>query len=76
MPRRSETESLALRLWRQLYQTYTLLKRSEDEAAGSFGLTTEQYAVLVTLDYFGGGYEGGRYCRLVGTHHQQHEYDS
>jgi MarR family transcriptional regulator for hemolysin len=54
MSQRSETESLALRLWRQLYQTYTLLKRSEDEAAGPFGLTTEQYAVLVTLDYFGG----------------------
>jgi DNA-binding MarR family transcriptional regulator len=54
MPQRSEAESLALRLWRQLYQTYTLLKRSEDEAAGSSGLTTEQYAVLVTLDYFGG----------------------
>jgi DNA-binding MarR family transcriptional regulator len=59
MPRRSETESLALRLWRQLYQTYTLLKRSEDEAAGSFGLTTEQYAVLVTLDYFGGAMKVG-----------------
>jgi DNA-binding MarR family transcriptional regulator len=54
MPQRSEAESLALRLWRQLYQTYTLLKRAEDEAAESFGLTTEQYAVLVTLDYFGG----------------------
>jgi len=54
MPRRSETESLALRVWRELYQTYTLLKRSEDEIAESFGLTTEQYAVLVTLNYFGG----------------------
>jgi MarR family 2-MHQ and catechol resistance regulon transcriptional repressor len=54
MAQRSETESLALRLWRQLYQTYTLLKKAEDEAAGSFGLTTEQYAVLVTLGYFGG----------------------
>jgi DNA-binding MarR family transcriptional regulator len=54
MPQRPEPESLALRLWRQLYQTYTLLKKAEDEAAGSFGLTTEQYAVLVTLDYFGG----------------------
>jgi DNA-binding MarR family transcriptional regulator len=54
MPQRSETESLALRLWRELYQTYTLLKRSQDEAAGSFGLTTEQYGVLATLDYFGG----------------------
>jgi DNA-binding MarR family transcriptional regulator len=59
MPQRSETESLALRLWRQLYQTYALLKRSEDEAAGALGLTTEQYAVLVTLDYFGGSMKVG-----------------
>jgi DNA-binding MarR family transcriptional regulator len=51
---RSEPESLALRVWRELYQTHTLLKRSWDEAAGSFGLTTEQYAVLATLNYFGG----------------------
>jgi len=53
-PRRSESEALALRVWRELYQTYALLKRSSDEAAGSHGLTTEQYAVLSTLDYFGG----------------------
>ena len=54
MSQRSNSESLALRVWRELYQTSTLLKRSWDEAAGSFGLTTEQYAVLATLDYFGG----------------------
>ncbi len=44
----------ALRLWRQVYQTYTLLKKCEDETAEEFGLTEEQYAVLVTVEYFGG----------------------
>jgi DNA-binding MarR family transcriptional regulator len=44
---------LALRLWRQIYQTYTLLKRCEDEKAEEFGLTTEQYAILVSISYIG-----------------------
>jgi DNA-binding MarR family transcriptional regulator len=45
---------LTLRLWRQVYQTYTLLKQCEDQIFEEFGLTTEQYAVLVAIDYFGG----------------------
>jgi MarR family transcriptional regulator, organic hydroperoxide resistance regulator len=46
-------EELGLRLWRQLYQTYTLLKRCEDEIYEAHGLTTEQYAVLVSIAYLG-----------------------
>jgi len=49
-----ESTELALRLWRQVYQTYTLLKRSEDQIFGDYGLTTEQCAVLGAIDYFGG----------------------
>ena len=49
-----ESTELALRLWRQVYQTYTLLKKCEDQIFGEHGLTTEQYAVLVSIDYFGG----------------------
>jgi DNA-binding MarR family transcriptional regulator len=49
-----ESAALALRLWRQVYQTYTLLKKCEDQIFGEHGLTTEQYAVLVAIDYFGG----------------------
>jgi len=49
-----ESTELALRLWRQVYQTYTLLKNCEDQIFGEHGLTTEQYGVLVTIDYFGG----------------------
>jgi DNA-binding MarR family transcriptional regulator len=44
---------LDLRLWRQLYQTYTLLKQCEDRIFEEHGLTTEQYAVLVSIEYLG-----------------------
>jgi DNA-binding MarR family transcriptional regulator len=46
-------EELALRLWRQLYQTYTLLKQHEDVIFEEHGLTTEQYGVLVAISYIG-----------------------
>jgi DNA-binding MarR family transcriptional regulator len=46
-------EVVALRLWRQLYQTSTLLKRQEDVIFEEHGLTTEQYAVLVSISYIG-----------------------
>ena len=46
-------EVVALKLWRQLYQTSTLLKRQEDVIFEEHGLTTEQYAVLVSISYIG-----------------------
>lgn len=48
-----ESEILVLRLWRQMYQTYTLLKQCEDKIIGKHGLTTEQYAVLGSIGYLG-----------------------
>jgi MarR family transcriptional regulator, organic hydroperoxide resistance regulator len=48
-----ESAELVLRLWRQVYQTYTLLKQSEDQIFGEHGLTTEQYGVLVAIGYLG-----------------------
>ncbi len=48
-----ESEILALRLWRQVYQTSTLLKHCEDQIIEEHGLTTEQYAVLVSMGYLG-----------------------
>jgi len=53
MKRDFAAEQLDLRLWRQIYQTYTLLKQCEDTVYEEHGLTTEQYAVLVTLSYIG-----------------------
>jgi DNA-binding MarR family transcriptional regulator len=51
MTANSKSVELALRLWRQVYQTYTLLKRCEDQIFEEHGLTTEQYAVLVSMEY-------------------------
>jgi DNA-binding MarR family transcriptional regulator len=47
-----ESEIGIVKLWRQLYQTYTLLKRCEDQVIEEHGLTTEQFAVLGAMDYF------------------------
>ena len=47
-----ESEITIVKLWRQLYQTYTLLKRCEDGVIEEHGLTTEQFSVLGALDYF------------------------
>jgi len=49
-----ETEIAVLRLWRQVYQTYTLLKKCEDQIVEEYGLTTEQFSVLGAIDYFTG----------------------
>jgi len=48
-----ESEKLVLRLWRLLYQTYTLFKTCEDQIFEKHGLTTEQYGVLVAIKYLG-----------------------
>jgi DNA-binding MarR family transcriptional regulator len=48
-----ESENLILRLWRQVYQTYTLLKKCEDQIFKEQGLTTEQYGILVSIGYLG-----------------------
>ena len=49
-----ESENLVLRLWRMMYHSYTLLKRCEDQIFEGYGLTTEQFAVLSAIAYFGG----------------------
>jgi DNA-binding MarR family transcriptional regulator len=49
----SKFEILNLRLWRLVYQTYTLLKKCEDQIFEEHGLTTEQYGVLVAMEYLG-----------------------
>ena len=49
-----EDGNLVLRLWRMMYQSYTLLKRCEDQIFEGYGLTTEQFAVLSAIAYLGG----------------------
>ena len=54
MTAKSESENLTLRLWRQVYQIYNLLKRSQDQVLEEYGLTAEQYGLLMVVDYLGG----------------------
>jgi MarR family transcriptional regulator, organic hydroperoxide resistance regulator len=49
-----ESEIVIVRLWRQVYQNYTLLKKCENQTVEEYGLTTEQFAVLGAIDYFTG----------------------
>jgi DNA-binding MarR family transcriptional regulator len=43
-----------LKSWRQIYQTDNLLRQCEDQICGEYGLTVEQYSVLMVLNYAGG----------------------
>jgi DNA-binding MarR family transcriptional regulator len=51
MKANSESVELAWRLWREVYQTYSLVKQCDDQTFGKYGLTTEQYTVLVSISY-------------------------
>jgi DNA-binding MarR family transcriptional regulator len=46
-----ESENLSTTLWRTLYQTYTRFKNGIDRTLGEYGLTMEQYLVLVTIRF-------------------------
>jgi DNA-binding MarR family transcriptional regulator len=48
-----ERENLTLKLWLLMHRAYISLKGCEDQLYGEKGLTTEQYAVLVTIKYLG-----------------------
>jgi len=47
----SESGNLALRLWLLTHRTRDVLMTCEDQVFGEYGLTTEQYSVLVTIKY-------------------------
>jgi DNA-binding MarR family transcriptional regulator len=48
-----EREGLVLRSWSLLHRVRDVLMRCEDERFGPYGITSEQYGVLVTLNYIG-----------------------
>ena len=48
-----ERESLVLRSWSLLHRVRDVFMRCEDERFGPYGITSEQYGVLVTLRYIG-----------------------
>jgi DNA-binding MarR family transcriptional regulator len=43
-----------LKSWRQIYQTDNLLRQCQDQICSEYGLTVEQYSVLIVLNYAGG----------------------
>jgi len=43
-----------LKSWRQIYQTDNLFRQRQDQICGEYGLTVEQYSVLVVVNYGGG----------------------
>jgi len=43
-----------LKSWRQIYQVDNLLRQCQDGICGQYGLTMEQYSVLMVLNYAGG----------------------
>ena len=43
-----------LKSWRQIYQTDNLLRQCQDQICGEYGLSVEQYSVLIVLNYAGG----------------------
>jgi MarR family 2-MHQ and catechol resistance regulon transcriptional repressor len=43
-----------LKSWRQIYQTDNLLRQCQDQICGEYGLTVEQFGVLVVVSYLGG----------------------
>jgi DNA-binding MarR family transcriptional regulator len=48
-----EREGLVLRSWSLLHRVRDVIMRCEEERFGPYGITPEQYGVLVTLKYIG-----------------------
>ena len=48
-----ELEDLSVILWRKMYQTYTRFKNGVDQTLSDYGLTMEQYLLLVTIKSYG-----------------------
>ena len=49
MPKEFEDQNLSLRAWTLLHRTSELFLKCEDGVVGEFGLTTEQYRVLIAM---------------------------
>jgi len=49
-----ERDSLVLRSWSLLHRVRDVFMRCEDERFNPYGITSEQYGVLVTVKYMGG----------------------
>ena len=53
MTAKSKRATLILKSWSLLHRVRDVLMRCEDERFGEYGLTSEQFGVLVTMKYIG-----------------------
>jgi len=60
-----EAENLILATWLMIHRADALLKICEDKVFGEYKLNAERYAVLVTIQYFGGSAKPSEVARWL-----------
>jgi len=60
-----EAENLILTTWLMIHRTEALLKICEDKVFGEYKLNAERYAMLVTIQYFGGSAKPSEIARWL-----------
>jgi DNA-binding MarR family transcriptional regulator len=60
-----EAENLILTTWLMIHRADALLKICEDKVFGEYKLNAERYAVLVTIQYFGGSAKPSEVARWL-----------
>jgi DNA-binding MarR family transcriptional regulator len=60
-----EVENLILTTWLMIHRADALLKICEDKVFGEYKLNAERYAVLVTIQYFGGSAKPSEVARWL-----------
>jgi DNA-binding MarR family transcriptional regulator len=65
MAAKFEAENLILTTWLMIHRADALLKICEDKVFGKYKLNAERYAVLVTIQYFGGSAKPSEVARWL-----------
>lgn len=65
MAAKFEAENLILTTWLMIHRADALLKICEDKVFGEYKLNAERYAVLVTIQYFGGSAKPSEVARWL-----------
>lgn len=60
-----EAENLMLTTWLMIHRVDDLLKICEDKVFGKYNLTSERYAVLVSIEYLGGSAKPGEVAQWL-----------
>jgi len=60
-----EAENLILTTWLMIHRVDDLLKICEDKVFGKYNLTSERYAVLVSIEYLGGSAKPGEVAQWL-----------